>query len=175
MRTFFLVLSFVVPSIASFAQVKSTNTAYVSFYSELEDVKAENYAVVSDLDPTTGKLNFSLAVQSFYFDNATMQKHFNEEDVMHSRKFPRASFSGDILNNSEINYTQDGTYTIQVKGNLTMKGTTNAVETKATLEIKGGKMTATANFKLDRFQYGVTGKDGVISQLLDISVKAIYE
>lgn len=49
------------------------------------------------------------------------------------------------------------------------------MKVKATIQIENGTITATSEFNLDRFEYGVNGKDGVISQVLEINVKAIYE
>ncbi|MBI3133195.1 MAG: YceI family protein [Bacteroidetes bacterium] len=173
-RVFFLLL-FSSASFSVFSQVRTTETAFVSFYSELEDVLAENYSGISDLNTETGQLIFSFAIQSFMFENATMQKHFNEEDVMHSRTFPRAKFVGEITNNASVNYQKNGDYKITVKGSLTIKETTLPIETKAMIRIENGKIYASATFTLDRFLYGIDGKDGSISQMLDLTVKAEYE
>jgi len=159
----------------SFGQAKLSKMSYVSFYSELEDVLAENYSGVSELNPQTGSLIFSFAIQSFTFENAMMQKHFNEKDVMNSREFPKAKFVGSITNNADVNYSADGEYKVNVKGSMTIKGTVNPIETNATIKILSGKIYASATFKLDRFLYGVTGKDGSISPILDLTVKAEYE
>lgn len=158
----------------SFSQL-ITKTGYVSFYSELEEVLAENFAGESELDTTSGKLLFSFPIQSFYFENATMQKHFNEEDVMHSKKFPRAKFVGKIDNLTKVNFNKIGKYNISVSGNLTIKETTKEVQTKAEIIVEENKIIASATFNLNRHEYGVNGKDGVISDVLEIKVKAVYE
>jgi polyisoprenoid-binding protein YceI len=172
-----IILSFLLVSatLSGEAQIKFTQTAFVSFYSELEEVLAENYSGISELNTETGKVIFSFAIQSFMFENATMQKHFNEKDVMHSKEFPRAKFVGSITDHTKINYAQNGEYKVNVKGSLTMKGVTNPIETKAVIKVEGTKIYATATFKLDRFLYGVTGKEGSISEVLDLTVKAEYE
>jgi len=176
MKKLILLISAALFTVSSaLAQVKTTETAFVSFYSELEEVTAENYSGVSDLNIETGRLIFSFAIQSFMFENATMQKHFNEADVMNSKAFPLAKFVGDITNNTAVDYTKNGEYKVNVKGSLTIKGTTNPVETKAMIKVADGKIYANATFKLDRFLFGVTGKDGSISQILDLTVKAEYE
>lgn len=170
-----LILSFLILAKGAQSQVLTTQNAYVSFYSELEEVLAENYSGTSDLDTSNGRLLFSFPIQSFMFENATMQKHFNEEDVMHSRKFPRAKFVGEITNHTSINYSKNGEYKVTVKGLLTIKGKTNPIETKAIIKVENGKIYANATFQLDRFLYGVDGKEGSISQILDLTVKAEYE
>lgn len=175
MKTIILTFVLVATVLTGEAQIKTTQTAFVSFYSELEEVLAENYSGVSELNTETGRIIFSFAIQSFMFENATMQKHFNEEDVMHSREFPRAKFVGSITDHTKINYAQDGEYKVNVKGSLTIKGVTNPIETKAIIKVDGTKIYANATFKLDRFLFGVTGKEGVISETLDLTVKAEYE
>lgn len=159
----------------SHAQNIGTKTGYISFYSEMEEVLAQNYAVESELDTSTGKIIFIACIQSFRFDNATMQKHFNEKDVMNSKEFPRAKFVGNMLNHDKIQYNQNGTYSVQVEGNLTMKGVTKEVKTKATIVVENGKISASAKFILDRFLFGVTDIADSISQMLDVEVKVNYE
>ena len=159
----------------SYGQTLTTKKAFVSFYSEEGEVTAENYSGISDLDTTSGKLLFTFAIQSFMFENATMQKHFNEADVMNSKEFPMAKFVGTITNHASVNYAKNGEYNVNVKGSLTIKGTTNPIETKAVIKIENGKIYANATFTLDRFLYGVEGKEGSISQILDLTVKAEYE
>lgn len=157
------------------AQTRSTKMAFVSFYSELEDVTAENYSGISELNTETGRLLFSFAIQSFKFENALMQKHFNDFDAMHSKEFPKAKFVGLITNNDKVNYSVDGEYSVQVKGSMTIKGKTNLIETKAIIKVEKGKIYANATFNLNRLLYDVTGYDGSISDLLKLTVKAEYE
>lgn len=168
-----VLLVFALP--ASFAQSLLTKSAFVSFYSELGEVLANNFSGTSLLDTSNGKLLFSLPIQSFVFDNATMQQHFNEPDVMNSKAFPRAKFVGTITNHASLNYTKDGEYKVTVKGDLTIRGTTKPVETKGLIKIEKGKIYASAGFTINRLDYGITGKDGAISEELKLEVKATYE
>lgn len=174
MRTLFLTFITLL-SLSAPAQSKLTKTAFVSFYSELEDVTATNYSGTSQLNIENGSLLFSFAIQSFYFENSLMQKHFNEEDVMNSREFPRAKFVGQITNNSAVQYNVDGDYKVNVKGQLTIKGKTNPIALKGDLKIINGKIEANASFSIDRYTFGVDGKEDSISQILEIKVKAVYE
>ena len=76
-----------------------------------------------------------------------MQQHFNENYV-ESDKYPRSEFKGTIINNSEINYTKDGTYTAKVRGKLTLHGVTNDVETTGTIKVNGGEIDALSGFNV---------------------------
>jgi polyisoprenoid-binding protein YceI len=173
-KAFFITSLFLAAQWAS-AQVLTSELAFVSFYSELEEITANNYSGISDLDTSTGRILFSFAIQSFLFDNATMQQHFNEVSTMNSKAFPRAKFVGAITDHETINYSKNGEYKVNVKGDLTMKGTTRPIATKALVKVENGTISASATFTLDRFEFGVTGKEGSVSQHLDLNVKVIYE
>ena len=87
--TFLLVAS----SLFAQAQMFSTRSASVSFYSStpLEDIKAKSSDVESKFLSTTGQLTFMLLVKSFRFENEMMEEHFNES-YLESDKFPKALF-----------------------------------------------------------------------------------
>ena len=53
-----------------------------------------------------------------------MEEHFNNDDYMASGKFPKAGFTGKILNITAVNYLKDGTYNVSVTGNLTIRDVT---------------------------------------------------
>jgi polyisoprenoid-binding protein YceI len=160
-------------SLGSFGQLKTDN-AFISFYSELEDLTVENTTVSSSLDVESGELNFKLKISAFSFLNKTMQKHFNQEGIMNSAEFPIANFSGTIGNNSSVDYTTDGTYEVEVSGKMTIKGVSKEFSTKGKIIVKDGKISAAANFDLNRFDYSVSGKEQSISKILTITVMANY-
>lgn len=175
MKKIFALLLIVAAGFSASAQQHMTKSAYISFFSEMESITAENFSVLSKLNTETGDLMFSVAIQSFQFKNATMQKHFNQEDVMNSKEFPKAKFIGKIENNEKVDYKKDGEYKVTVSGKLTIKGTTNDITTNGIIKVKEGVIHANATFELDRFEYGVTGKKKSVSQILKLTVKAKYE
>lgn len=157
----------------SFGQLK-TSDASITFHSEMDDITAENTTVKSTLDTQNGEITFSVSIDAFAFANKLMQKHFNEEGVMNSAEFPVAKFEGKIINNNEVDYTADGEYNVRVSGKMSIKGVTKEFGTSGMIVIKNGKISAVAQFDLDRFEYGVTGKEQSVSQVLQIEVKANY-
>jgi polyisoprenoid-binding protein YceI len=84
-----------------------------------------------------------------------MEEHFNE-NYMESEKFPKAEFKGSIKDNDDINYSKDGTYTVKVKGKLTMHGESNDVDTEAKIIILNGKISATADFSVKLSDYKIS-------------------
>lgn len=133
-----------------------TKTGKINFVSKapLENIEALNKSVTAVLDTKTGNLQFAVLIKGFEFEKALMQEHFNE-NYLESHKYPKAEFKGAIINNGDISYSKDGAYTAKVKGQLTIHGETNPVETEGTIKIKSGKILADAAFAVALADYKV--------------------
>lgn len=167
-------------AVAADAQNKLfTRSGNVTFNAgtSLETIEAINRKAASVLDPATGQLEFTVLVKAFEFERALMQDHFNE-NYMESDKFPKASFKGGVVNNSEVNYTKDGTYPVQVKGDLTIHGVTKPIDVKGTVTVKEKKANAKADFNITIADYNIT-IPGVVKDKIDkeakINVDLAYE
>lgn len=123
-----------------------------------EKIEGVNKTVTCVVDSKTGNMQFAVLMKGFEFERALMEEHFNENYV-ESEKFPKAEFKGMITDNDKVNYTKDGTYTVAVKGNLTLHGETKEVETQGKLTIQGGKITSAAEFNvlLTDFKISIPG------------------
>lgn len=157
---------------------KSTHVKFFS-HTAVEDITANNYKVVSTLDPATGEIAFSVPMQSFEFEKALMQEHFNGKDFLNSKEFPKAKFSGKITNLSEVDFSRDGSYPTIVKGEMTIKDVTKPLETKGTITVSGKSVTANSTFNLVLADYGITFKKGKpstnIAKEIEATVKAEYQ
>ncbi len=143
-----IVLSFILCASIVKAQDKFfTKSGSVTFHSKapLENIEANHKSVTCVLDTKTGNMQFAVLMKGFEFEKALMQEHFNENYV-ESHKYPKADFKGQVLNNNEINYTKEGTYSAKVKGMLTIHGETREVETKGTIVVKQDKLLTVAEF-----------------------------
>lgn len=169
----FYLLAFVLTCSYGYSQLSSSE-AHVTFYSKKEDITAKNAKGSSKLNVSSGEITFEVSILEFIFANSTMQKHFNQEGIMNSEVFPKATFVGKIVNNSEVDYTADGTYDVMVKGTMSIKGVSKDFEAKGKIIVKGGVISAAAVFSLDRFDYGVTGKEQSVSQVLELKVEVAY-
>lgn len=131
----------------SSGQTFITRNGYIGFFSKtpLEDIKAENQQVYAAIDVAKKNLAFTCLVKGFLFRKELMQEHFNENYV-ESDKYPKASFVGNYT--GDVNVSKDGTYPVQVKGQLTLHGVTKAIDIPATLKVAGNKVTGTSNFQL---------------------------
>jgi polyisoprenoid-binding protein YceI len=124
------------------AQQYFTKTGYISFYSSapLEDITAENNQVTSIVDFGTGEMAFSLLMKGFHFEKALMEEHFNEKYV-HSDKYPKSTFEGNITNIDNVDLTSDGEYEVDIEGKLTIHGVTKDVSTTGTIKVEGEKLS----------------------------------
>ncbi len=135
---------------------------HISFLSHtaIEDIKADNYKVKSSLDLSTGAIIIAAPMQSFKFENATMQKHFNSPKFLDTKQFPKTKMKGMITNLSEINFSKNGTYTAKVKGELTLHGVTKPINETATITVKDGKISMKNTMSITLADYNIAFKKG---------------
>jgi polyisoprenoid-binding protein YceI len=124
-----------------------TKEGYVSFFSHslVEDIKADNNQVLSVIDTVTGKVAIQMLMRSFMFKKALMQEHFNENYV-ESYKYPKATFSGEISNFSDLNAENDET---EIIGTLTLHGEKKEIRTKVQVKIHEEGILLTGDFNVD--------------------------
>jgi polyisoprenoid-binding protein YceI len=133
-----------------------TNEGRISFFSHtaIEDITAVNLKVACVIDAAAGEIAIIVQMTEFQFEKKLMQEHFNENYV-ESEKFPKARFSGRILNNSEVDYSKTGNYTVSVEGEMTIHGVTRNVKTDGTLEVAGFGIIARTTFRLNPEDYAI--------------------
>lgn len=145
--------------------------------SPLEKIEATNKNVTCVLDSKTGNMQLAVLMKGFEFSRALMQEHFNENYV-ESDKYPRAEFKGQVTNNSEVNYSKDGSYAAKVKGVLQIHGESKAVETTGTIMVKGGKPVINATFDILLSDYKISIPSVVsdkISNTVNITVDEMLD
>lgn len=165
-------------SLTSFGQEKlKTTSGHINFFSTTpaEDIQANNYKVISNLTPSTGALVFAVPMQSFEFEKALMQKHYNSSKFLNTKEFPKAKFKGSITNLSAIDFSKDGSYSAEVSGDLTIHGVTNKVSEKMTINIKEGSVMGTTIFNITLADYGVVFTKGKPSKNIakDVKITAV--
>lgn len=146
-------------SVPCFSQVYFTKNGKVRFDatapSSPEKIEGTTKTATSVLDTKTGQLQFSILMKSFSFERALMEEHFNENYV-ESDKYPKAEFKGNIVDNTAVNYLNDGVYSVKVKGKLSIHGVSRDVETPGQLIVKAGKIQATASFSVQLSDYKIS-------------------
>lgn len=148
-----IVLSF---SLQLSAQKYFTREGKVAFLSEtpMENIEAHNTKATVVLDSESGKMEFAVLIQAFQFEKALMQEHFNE-NYMESDKFPKAIFKGQITNLETVNFGQDGSYPVNVTGELTIHGVTKTVSTTGIITRKGDQLSAASTFMVTVADYDI--------------------
>ncbi len=153
---------------------------HISFYSHtaIEDITANNYKVVSTIDTSTGEVVFSVPMQSFEFEKALMQKHYNSKNFLDTKNHPKAKLTGKISNSNAIDFLKDGTYEVNITGEMEIKGKTKSVKENATITVKGNQVTLDAKMNVALGDYGITFSDGKpatnIAKAVEVTVKAVY-
>jgi polyisoprenoid-binding protein YceI len=131
----------------AFGQKKySTQKASINFTSEaeLELIKATSELVRGIIDPATNQFAFTVDVNSFKGFNSQMQReHFNEK-YMETEKFPKASFSGKII--EEIDFARNGTHDIRAKGDLDLHGVKQTRIIRVNVTIQNGVVRIESKF-----------------------------
>ena len=137
------------------AQKLVTSKSHFKLYSHTvaEDIEANNYKAVGTLNTETGEVVFSVPMQSFEFEKALMQKHYNSPKFMDTKQFPKAKLKGKITNLADVNFKKDGTYNVTVKGDLTLHGETKTVEEKGTITVKAGKVSVSSKINIALADY----------------------
>jgi hypothetical protein len=146
-------------SITAFGQKYYTKNGQINFDatspSSPEKIEGINRTATCVVDIKSGNIQFAILMKGFGFERALMEEHFNENYV-ESHKFPKAEFKGDLKNFDKVDFTKDGSYTVKVKGNLTIHGVSNEIETDAKFIIQNGKIKAAAEFKVLLSDYKIS-------------------
>lgn len=134
----------------------STKT-HIKFFSNTpaENIEANNNTAVGTINKETGEVVFSVPMQGFEFEKALMQKHFNGEDFLNTKEFPKAKLLGKITNLDKVDFAKDGSYEANVQGDMTIKGVTKPVTEKGTLTVKGNTVQIQSKFNLTLGDYGI--------------------
>jgi len=176
-------LALVIVSLTSFtatAQKLVASKTHIKFFSTtpVEDIEANNYKTVGTLDKKTGKIVFSVPMQSFEFEKALMQKHFNGKDFLDTKTNPKAKLIGTIKDVETLNFEQNGTFDITVTGDLTINGVTKPIEEKATIKVVEGKVHLNSKFNVELKNHEVAFEKGKpsknIAKVVEVTVESIY-
>lgn len=172
-----LVFAFVQASHANTEKYATLN-GYIMFFSKtsLEDIKAENKQVQVMLNTTTGAMAFKVVMKNFKFAKAAMQDHFNNRQYLDTDQYPTAVFEGKITNLDKIDFSKDGKYAADVEGKLTIRGVTNNVKEKGTIEVKDGKLQLNSVFNVLLSDYKITIPGNYVNNIsnsLQITVSAL--
>ena len=178
MKKLFILTAVCIFTITLSAQKYITKNGFISFYGHtpFEDIKADNNQVASILDISNGELVFQILMKSFHFERSLMEEHFNENYV-ESEKFPKSQFKGKITNLSDVNFSKQGIYNVNIEGDLTIHGVTKKISEKGTFEIVNDGISAKSKFNLRPEDFNITIPSVVrdkIAREMEVTVNMKY-
>lgn len=154
MKNRFLIIWLLLISSQLFSQERYlTKEGYISFFSHslAEDIKADNYQVLSVIDKKTGEIAIQLLMKSFMFKKALMQEHFNQSYV-ESHKYPKAIFKGYIINFNELDSQND---TVEIKGILSIHGKEKEISIVAKVEVLKDQINLSGHFMVEVADFNI--------------------
>ena len=181
MKKSFLTFALLVAiSLTAFAQKQTSSQTHLKFFSTTpaENIEANNYKAVSTLDTSTGEIVFSVPMQSFEFEKALMQEHFNSKNFLNTKENPKAKLTGTITNVEAVKFDTDGTYNALVEGNLTINGVSKSIKENVTFNVEGGKISLSSKFNVTLADYEIAFKKGKpstnVAKTVEVTVAANY-
>lgn len=175
-KKIFLLL-IIVSAQVSHAQLLRQESSSLSFFSNapMEDIYAESKKCISAIDAKKKTFVFIMKPKNFVFKNPLMQEHFNE-NYMESEKFPKATFSGKITGDFNIN--ADGKYPVKVNGKLNIHGVEKEREISGNIIVKNGKVSIESKFAVKLEEHGVKIPSMMtkkIAEVVEINVNVNYK
>jgi polyisoprenoid-binding protein YceI len=162
------------------AEKLTSKKSHITFFShtDIEDIKANNYKAVSTIETATGTVVFSVPMQSFEFEKALMQKHFNSAKFLDTQQFPKGKFVGKITNLSSVHFDKEGIYDATIQGDMTIHGETKNIVEKGTIIVKGNSVEMKSKFTLKLADYKIAFEKGKpstnIAKTVGITVDVEY-
>lgn len=178
MKRTILILALCLSFIAAGAQnIYVSKTTAITFFSStpMEDIEGKSTTANSVIDIKSRNIVFKVANTSFQFKKKLMQEHFNE-NYIESDKYPFSIFRGKITDDVDLN--KDGSYEVNVEGSLDIHGVTKAYQSKATIVVAKGMISArtTIRVKIEDHQIEVPSivfKN--IAEFVDVRISATYQ
>lgn len=167
-------------SLTATAQKLVSSKTHFKFFSTTpaEDIEANNYKTVGTIETSTGEIVFSVPMQSFEFEKSLMQEHFNSKKFLDTKTNPKAKLVGKITDLTQVDFGKDGSYNVDVKGELTINGVTKAIAEKATITVSSGKVALESVFNITLVDYEIAFEKGKpstnVAKIIEVTAKADY-
>ena len=126
-----------------------------------------DFAGKVDLGDPIEKSQIEIIIQtaSLYADKEKLTKHLKSPDFFDVAKFPTATFRSTEIKKEGDSHT--------ISGNLTLHGVTQRISFPATITVSEGRVDASAEFSINRQDYGISYpgmRDDLIRDLVVIKL-----
>jgi len=146
-----------------------TRTGHVKFFSTapMEDIVAHNNKVLSIVDLAKGEVAVDMLMKSFEFEKKLMQEHFNE-NYMESGKYPKSTFKGKFDVPAGLKNMDNGTYEVDVTGEISIHGVKKPLATKATLTVDNGVLSCGLVFNVKVKDHDISIPKVVVKNIAEV-------
>jgi hypothetical protein len=153
MKLLVLLISIVL-SVSLNSQVYKQTSSEVHFFSEapLENIEALNKDSKAVLRTKDSALVVVITNLAFRFEKPLMEEHFNE-NYMESETYPYSSFKGKVV--SGMDFSEDGTYEVEVKGMFEVHGVKEEKSFKGMISKSGNIIRFSASFTMHLEDYKI--------------------
>ena len=157
-------------------QIFMTRNGVVKFTSDapLEIIKAQSGSLNAVINFSARTFAFSIPITSFRGFNSPLQReHFNE-NYLESSKYPVGMFKGKII--EEVDFKQNGTYTVRTKGTLIIHGVEQERIIKSSITINGSQIMLNSSFEVPLSDHKISIPKIVnqkIAEAIQIKVNAV--
>lgn len=140
----------------------------------LEIIEARSKSLRGLIDPANQTFVWAVEISSFDGFNSPLQReHFNE-NYLESNRFPRAIFSGKVI--EKVDFSKDGTYSVRAKGKLQIHGAEQERIIKGSLERRGNTLRIEASFTVPLNDHNISIPKIVhqkIAEEISVTIKAV--
>lgn len=177
MKKLSILFAFAALSFSANAQKYLTREGYIKFFGStpMENIEAVTSQTNSVIDAASNAIVFQVLLNSFTFEKALMQEHFNENYV-ESEKFPKAIFKGSIL--EKVDFNKPGNYKVTLKGVMSLHGVDKPIEVPASLIVEKIGIKLSSEFAMVPEDYNIAIPSAVrdkIAKKMDVTLKCSYQ
>ena len=148
--------------VAGFAQNQVNEPVFLSkngkvhFKSDapLETIEARSGNLQGVIDAENRTFAFTIDIKSFQGFNSPLQQEDFFENYMKVKKYPKATFTGKII--ETVDLSQDGAYTVRAKGKLDIHGVSRERIIKSDIVVKGSKLHLQSTFTVLLQEHDIT-------------------
>ncbi|MBI1185360.1 YceI family protein [bacterium] len=142
----------------------------ITFFSiaPLEDITAVNKKSSALIKTEDGSIHVKVPIRAFEFKKDLMYQHFLEEKYMWVEKYPEAEFEGNITNLKEVDFDKNGSYNVNVKGDLTIRGVTKPYEVPGTVVVNGKNLKCETKFNVKLADHEVPIPSMVVDNIAEV-------
>lgn len=154
----------------------NNGTVTLKSVATLELIQAKSNKLRGVIDTEKQTFAWTVEIRSFEGFNSPLQReHFNE-NYMESDRFPKASFSGKIIEN--INFETPGVQSVRAKGKLKLHGIEQERIIRSQVENRGGKLYISTRFTVPLADHNIEIPKIVhqkIAEEIQVTVDAVLE